>query len=95
MRSVIIYRIKPSRKRKISRLQASGDGTALQPAQVVSELGGTQLFVCSGFHGDANQTFFHMTTTNVTVAQRSEFRSSKNVFISTRTFIVKNFKKHL
>ncbi|KAF8382862.1 hypothetical protein PRIPAC_72004 [Pristionchus pacificus] len=58
---------------------ASGDGTALQPAQVVSELGGTQLFVCSGFHGDANQTFFHMTTTNVTVAQRNEPTIPNNV----------------
>ncbi|GMT07007.1 hypothetical protein PENTCL1PPCAC_29181, partial [Pristionchus entomophagus] len=49
------------------------------PAQVVGELGGTQMFVCYGFHGDLNQTFFHMTTTNVTVAQRNEPTIPKNV----------------
>ncbi|GMT35409.1 hypothetical protein PFISCL1PPCAC_26706 [Pristionchus fissidentatus] len=48
-------------------------------AQVVGELGGTQLFVCYGFHGDFNQTFFHMTTTNVTIAQRNECTIPKNV----------------
>ncbi|KAF8353789.1 atg-2 [Pristionchus pacificus] len=50
-----------------------------QPAQVVAELGGTQMFVCYGFHGDLNQTFFHMTSTNVTVAQRNEPTIPKNV----------------
>ncbi|GMR62154.1 hypothetical protein PMAYCL1PPCAC_32349 [Pristionchus mayeri] len=52
---------------------------APQPAQVVAELGGTQMFVCYGFHGDLNQTFFHLTTTNVTIAQRNEPTIPKNV----------------